>query len=924
MPLTEDHWRRLEALFHAASELSASERESFVARETAGDPALARELRRMLAHGPGAAAQIADVIGQVAARLGSADDWAGRRLGPYRIVREIGRGGMGLVFEAVRDDAEYRKTVAVKVPPPWSDPAVVRDRFRLERQILAELEHPNIARFLDGGSDGGVPYFVMEYVEGVPITTYARGNALDLRGRLALFLQVCGAVDFAHQCLVVHRDLKPANILVTGDGALKLLDFGIAKLLDPLGGGRATSTMEMRWTPDYTSPEQVQGHAATTRTDVYSLGLILYELLTGERAQNADPASPVTLQRSICDTVPAQPSERIRRDPAAARALRGDLDTIVMTAIAKEPERRYGTVAALGDDITRFLDGRPILARPSTAWYRAGKFLRRHRMGVAAAGLVVVSLVTGLGAAIYEWRRAERRFQQVRSLANAFVFDVHDQIESLPGATAARKSIVQTALVYLEGLRQDAKRDPALARELAAAYQKVGTAQGVPLRANLGDAKGALVSLARARELLDPLADRGDREARRSLVRVETLIAVVKQAGGDAAGAAEATARAEAIGEALLLETPDDTELLAALSDVYAQAARVAAGRTDLATAERAARRSFALTQRMLAIAPAKREYRDDAATAHNALGQTLDKGPALNEAIEHFHASVGIREKLVAEDPGNLEFRRKLMVSYGNLGDALGYQAGRNVGDRAGASAAFQKAVGLAEWAHDKDPADRRALVDLANARLRLGTIDASEPRTMSGGLAQLEQAQRICDQLMSEDPRSDSYAVLCGAIDLRIGETLEESGRTREATQQLEAARAVAAHMANPAARRSQLVITAVHLARLKAADADGAALAGFAAGELTARPVGGPFVDATVRGDLGRACAAIAERGTPAERTTWTGKAAAAYDDSLRHWRSLTLAAPVEPQRAKQIAIVQARLDALHAAGRHHPGS
>ena len=916
LPLTDARWRRLETLFSAASALHANEREAFVSRETAGDPELERELRGMLAAGPGAAAAIAGVIGRVAAGL--ADGWAGRRLGPYRIVRQIGRGGMGIVFEAVRGDDEYRKTVALKVPPPWSDPVLVGERFRLERQILAELEHPNIAHLLDGGTEDGMPYFVMEYVEGVPITEYCDRHALGLPERLRLFLQVCGAVGFAHQRLVVHRDLKPANILV-GHGALKLLDFGIAKLLDPLVETSRTATIETRWTPDYTSPEQVHGRAVTTRTDVYSLGLILYELLTGERGQIADTTSPVTIERSICETQPARPSERVsRRDPARSRALRGDLDTVVMTALAKEPERRYASVAALAEDVNRFLDGRPILARPSTAGYRARKFLRRHRVGVAAAVLVMVSLVVGLGAAVYEWRQADRRFQQVRALANTFVFDVHDQIESLPGATRARKTIVQTALVYLESLRKDAKTDPGLARDLAAAYEKVGDAQGVPDRANLGDSAGALVSLTHARELLVPLADHGDREARRRLVSIDTSIAMVKESNGDAAGAAESAARGQTIGEKLLLETPDDRDLLAALIDNYSTRARAAANRGDLEGGERAAGRCLALAERLVTLAPANLQYRDDAASAHNALGQALQAGPGLEEAIDHYNASIRIREQLVAESPDNLDFKRELMVSYGNLGDVLDYQPGRNIGDQAGSAAAFQKAIAIAEWARAKDPADHRALYDVAAARLRLGAVEAGNASSITDALGQLRQAQQICSRLSSEDPRSDRFAVLCGAIDLRMGETLERTGRYRDAQRQFEAARNAAGHMSTASIKRSAMVNSAVHLAYLKAGQPDAAALAVYAAGELTARPVSTPFVDAALREDLGRAYTAIAEKSARAERQAWNAKAAAAFEDSLRHWQTLKVPPPVERQRADHMSVIERRLEALKKKG------
>ena len=249
--LTPESWRRLDALFIAAADLPPLEQEAFVARETADDEALARQLRGMLAHASGAPDRIASAISDVAASVSpsSSTDWNGRHFGPYRLVREIGRGGMGLVFEAVRDDQEYRKTVALKVAP-WSAAVTGRDvelreRFRLERQILAGLEHPHIARLLDGGTQDGVPYFVMEYVEGVPITTYCERH-LALRERIELFRLVCGAVRFAHERLIVHRDLKPTNILVDTNGVPTLLDFGIAKLLDPLADPSVTIARRVR------------------------------------------------------------------------------------------------------------------------------------------------------------------------------------------------------------------------------------------------------------------------------------------------------------------------------------------------------------------------------------------------------------------------------------------------------------------------------------------------------------------------------------------------------------------------------------------------------------------------------------------------------------------------------------------------------
>src|SRR5258708_445489 len=288
--------------------------------------------------------------------------------------------------------------------------------FRAERQILASLDHPYIARLLDGGATPrGLPYLVMELIEGFPITRYVNDRALSIPDRLRLFGKVCEAVQYAHGNLTVHRDLKPANILVDRDGAPKLLDFGVAKLLSPEGNTAVTGVQSL--TPDYTSPEQIRGLPVTTRTDVYSLGLILYEVLCGERAQTADASSPLALDRSICQTEPRPPSERAatRGDHTLARQLRGDLDTIVAMAIRKEPERRYHSAAALSDDLRRYLEGRPVDARPGTLGYRVGKLVGRHRIAVVAAVLVIASIAGGVIATVYQARPPQPPSHQIRN-----------------------------------------------------------------------------------------------------------------------------------------------------------------------------------------------------------------------------------------------------------------------------------------------------------------------------------------------------------------------------------------------------------------------------------------------------------------------------------------------------------------------------
>lgn len=354
----------------------------------------------------------------------------GRVIGSYRVLRRLSRGGMGDVYRAERADGAYDAAVAVKLLRAGVDAETLAARFRRERQILARLNHPNIARLLDGGSSAdGIPYLVMELVDGESLIAYADGHGLDLDARLDLFATVCDAVAYAHRNLVVHRDLKPANILVTADGTVKLLDFGIGKLLEDDGDAGLTRTGLLPMTPAYAAPEQVLGEPVTTATDAYALGVVLYELLTGSRPHDRDTRPLTALAGAVETEVTTRPSETLRRrggdsrTQRTARALRGDLDTIVLAALRRRPERRYPSADALAEDLRRYREGRPIRARPDTAGYRARKFLRRHRLGVAAAGLVVLALTTGLTAAL--WQAREARDEARRAAAvQAFLIDI--------------------------------------------------------------------------------------------------------------------------------------------------------------------------------------------------------------------------------------------------------------------------------------------------------------------------------------------------------------------------------------------------------------------------------------------------------------------------------------------------------------------
>ncbi len=422
---------RVEEVFHAALERPPAEREAFVREACGDDEDLRLRVERLIRADGESGGPLSEPVAPIAA-LGRGqehgEDLSGQRVGAYRLVRRLGEGGMGSVWLGERDDAEFERRVAIKVIKRGMDTDEVLRRFRVERRALAGLEHPCIARLIDAATTAdGRPALVMEYVDGEPLDTHCESRDLPVRARLDLFLRVCEAVEHAHRQLVVHRDIKPSNIYVTPEGTPKLFDFGIAKLLSPDEDLQTRTSTEQRvLTPRYASPEQVRGERVTTATDVFSLGVVLYELLTGRAPFESPSGSRAELQRMICEQEPARPSTAVtratgasaggsgERDPSAPisistprlrRELEGDLDTIVLMALRKEPERRYRSVADLADDIRRHLNDLPVRARPDTVGYRAAKFVRRNRGAVLAGTTVLVLLVAGLSVMTWLYTR---------------------------------------------------------------------------------------------------------------------------------------------------------------------------------------------------------------------------------------------------------------------------------------------------------------------------------------------------------------------------------------------------------------------------------------------------------------------------------------------------------------------------------------
>jgi serine/threonine protein kinase len=482
----------LQALFREVADLSPSSRARYF--EAHSVPAHLRaeveslirfDTRRPLTYADSVASLAADVV-----RVES-EPAEGERCGPYTLTRPLGRGGMGTVFLAQRTDGELEQRVAIKVVSnPTS--STFHERFLQERQIQASLQHPGIARLFDAGrTASGRPYLVMEYVEGTPIDDYAA--KLSVRDILALFLRVCDALSYAHRNLIIHRDVKPGNILVDSAGQPKLLDFGIARMLDDASEGGLTR--ERMLTPDYASPEQVRGTAHSTATDIYSLGAVLYKLLAGRSPHRLDTGDARTTEHGISSRGPEPPSTV---NPSVPR----DLDFIVARAMRDEANERYASIAAFADDVRAFLESRPVQARSGNAWYATRKFLRRRWLPASALTAVVVSLSLGLYIANRERQIAERRFLQLRQLANKLLsFD--DDLAVLPGSTKTRQKIVAASTEYLDGLGREARDDQDLAIELANGYLALAQIQGVPTRSNLGQFAGATESLRKAEGFLE-------------------------------------------------------------------------------------------------------------------------------------------------------------------------------------------------------------------------------------------------------------------------------------------------------------------------------------------------------------------------------------------------------------------------------------
>ncbi|MGE5344944.1 MAG: protein kinase domain-containing protein [Acidithiobacillales bacterium] len=794
--VTPEQFQKAKEIFHAALERPRAEAAVYVAEACAGDAEIRREVESLL----DAAREVGGFLD--AARLPAMPDVEDvasvgdrrRRIGPYSIVREIGRGGMGTVYLAERSDREYRGEVALKLVKRGMDTEFILNRFRAERQILASLNHSNIARLLDGGTtDDGLPYFVMEYIEGQSLTEYCESRNLPLKERIALFRIVCSAVQYAHQNLVVHRDIKPSNLMVTRDGIVKLLDFGLAKVLDPQKSGESfyqTVAGVGIFTPEYASPEQVRAETVTTATDVYSLGVVLYELLAGIHPYRRAESRPADLIKSTLETEPLPPSEAAIRsgDASRARAIDGDLDTIILTALRKEPVRRYATVEKLSADLGRHLSGLPVSARPDTLVYRAGKFVRRHRLGVAASLLVGLSLVAGISVALWEARAARqsealarRRFDDTRALANSLLFELNDQLAALPGSTNIRERLVKQAAEYLDRLSKDAHRDPALQRELASAYERLADLHGGS-NASIGDREGAITSLRRAVALREDVARGPDATAADNLALARAngnLSDLVEPSSPEALGR---SLSAVALTEAALREKPGDREIRKQLAIRLFYLASVQEKLGDWVAALGSRRRQAAIFEALAAERPDDLNALRNQALGYKYLAGVLEKLGRLDEAAEYNRRAVTLDETRLARAPGSIEAKIDLSYSLDGLSGVL---EERN--DLSGSRAAAERAARLADEVARIDAANVIAQQAALRASLRVAllTLRAGNP-TRALGL--LNDGRRRVTALVLRGVGEPASSSLLGRYHLAIGQAeLAQAGKTRGAYREV-----------------------------------------------------------------------------------------------------------------------------------------
>lgn len=749
------------------------------------------------------------------------DQYIGKKIGDYEIVREIGVGGMGIVYQAVRRSDDVSKVVALKILKRGMDSDALLRRFRHERQILASLEHRNIAHLIDAGrTDAGLPFFALEFVNGKPIDEFCAENDLSVRNKLQLFLQVCSAVSFAHSRLIIHRDLKPSNILVTPEGIVKLLDFGIAKLTSNADdGSNQTVTQLGMMTPKYASPEQISGSQVSTSSDIYSLGLILYELLTGVTAYDFPSDRPDEIAKVICEHEPTRPSSvvsqqsfgnvktgnglaettRARSKITNSKPLKGDLDNIILMAVKKDPARRYASVEQFANDIERHLDGLPVIARQDTFSYRLEKFVKRNRGYVMTATLLFIMLVAGIAATSWQAYRAEKqrqlaeeRFNQVRELANNIVFKYYDEAEKLPNSTPIREMFVKDSLAYFDSLANDANADNSLKSELGKAYLRIASVQGRPSSPNLGQTAEAIENYRKGIEILEPIIlTSPDTNVKATFLVANADYAVVLRQNGRNADADSFFRKAVSIGEDFLRQDPENEVIASRLAVSYmfqGDSLPVGLGENDNIEAYR---KALAICQKLLKNNPDDLRLNNYAVALNDRISTTLQTLAKSARFDERFDLEKQYLTEAKSLSGRNIEIGKQLVQNYPNqvlppaiLASAeLGYASVLiEIQDYENALVFLRSSENVYRKSLEMDKISVGQKLEISTVEKRLGTIYSRTGNAVKSD-SFYESAFKYLDYLVEKD--ADNFDMLKIRVEAKVdyGDELLKRGEREKA---------------------------------------------------------------------------------------------------------------------------------------------
>ena len=783
--MTPEKFQELRRSFDQLLNLNPEDRAQALATISQSDPPLGAELRRLLDQ----QARSTGLLDRSPAEVLSRPAQPLRELGPYSIQRELGSGGMGVVYEALRVDGTFRKRVAIKVLRRDLNPEVFLSRFERERHILARLEHPHVASILDAGqTPEGDPYFVMEYVDGVPITQYAVKQGLTVAQRLGLFLQVCDAVQCAHRNLTVHRDLKPGNILVTEAGAVKLLDFGVAKLLE-VEPAAAPPTEALLLTPAYSSPEQIRREPVSTSADIFQLGILLYELLVGRHPFDGKGRLPHEVMRAICEDDPPAPS--------SLGAIDADLDAIVLTALRKQPTWRYASVDQLADDIGRYRQGWPIAAKGNGLAYRFRKFVRRQWLPLASTAAVILLLIAGIVAttrqasladiarkqaeleratadsqrhlaeqarqfadqqmhvaeartkeAESERQREQERYREVRALASSLLFDLYDGVRDLAGSATARRLMVEKAQHQLELLKADAGQDIGLQRDLAASYERLGELRVDPRQPDKTDAASAVLAYREGLTLRKALAGRPDAQLRdqRDLALGIAKLADGEFWSGDPKQALVDYRRALTLAQSLAGSQPGDSSVTRGLGAVEERLCIMLLTTGDNAGALQSCRDTIATLSPLSRSLPGDLEVQRLIATTEGSYANALRLSGKPKDAATEANAALESLQKLQSLAPSNAEYRRLASTAEVILASSLAA-----TGDVPGSLEAFGRSIRSMEIAVEIDPSDLGSPLRLAGTLLAFSRRLAQGPekaRAHDAAQEALRLLQQTCDK--------------------------------------------------------------------------------------------------------------------------------------------------------------------------------